>query len=159
MPRVAMDYSKTVIYHFVCEDTNIKCSYVGSTTNFIKRKSNHKVSCCNENHKDYNFRLYQAIRSNGGWNNWNMKPLEEYPCENQTQQLIREQYWIEQLKPELNCKKAFFNRIDHDYSKTYYNDNKESILEKRKLYLIANAESLKEKRKLNYQTKKNDKKT
>lgn len=97
MPKVAMDYSKTIIYHFVCKNELIKCSYVGSTTNFIKRKNQHKSACNNLENK---LQLYQTIRENGNWDNWIMKPLEEFPCENKTQQMIREQYWIDQLKPK-----------------------------------------------------------
>lgn len=102
MPRVAMDYSKTVIYHFVCQDKTITCSYVGSTTNFVKRKYNHKSSYNNERAKNHMNKLYQTIRDNGGWANWEMVPLEEFSCENGIQQTMREQSWINKLKPELN---------------------------------------------------------
>lgn len=107
MPRVATDYSKTVIYCFVCQDKTITCSYVGSTTDIVKRKCCHKSRCHNQTDKRYNYSLYQTIRDNGGWTNWTMMPLEEYPCENSIQQRIREQYWIDKLKPELNCNVAY----------------------------------------------------
>jgi hypothetical protein len=130
MPRHAVDYSKTVIYHFVCQDKTITCSYVGSTTNFIKRKNGHKSVCHKKEHHTYNYKLYQTIRDNGGWTNWSMIPLEEYPCENTTQQLIREQYWIEQLKPDLNSRKAYRNeeeRVEYniEYKKNYHETHKD----------------------------------
>ena len=48
MPRTAVDYSKTIIYKIVCNDLNVKDIYVGSTTDFTKRKNKHK-SCCDTN--------------------------------------------------------------------------------------------------------------
>ncbi len=125
MPRVAMDFSKTVIYHFVCKDEMIKCSYVGSTTNFNKRKNCHKTNCNNETLRDHHIKIYQTIKANGGWTNWEMKPLEEFPCENKTQQVIREQYWIDQLKPKMNCYKSYQPLEQIEYNKAYYEVNKE----------------------------------
>jgi hypothetical protein len=128
MPRLAMDYSKTVIYHFVCQDTNIKCSYVGSTTNFVKRKYGHKHRCCNENIKGHNSPVYKTIRDNGGWDNWNMLPLEEFVCESKIQQNIREQYWIDKLQPTMNHLKAYRSEEDlYQYQKDYAEKNKEHL--------------------------------
>lgn len=138
MPKVAMDYSRTVIYHFVCQDTNIHCSYVGSTTNFTKRKRQHKCGCQKESGEGYNYLLYQTIRDNGGWTNWSMVPLEEYPCENKTQQRIREQYWINSLKPELNMKSA------HATKGEYYQKHAEEIKERSRVRRETHAEELKE---------------
>ena len=46
MPRLPIDYSRTIIYKLVhkddLDDVNI---YVGHTTDFTKRKNRHKVSC------------------------------------------------------------------------------------------------------------------
>ena len=72
MGRTKTDYSKTIIYKIVCNDLNVRDKYVGSTTNFTNRKSNHKKCCSNETSRDYNYKVYQMIRLNGGWDNWNM---------------------------------------------------------------------------------------
>ena len=48
MPKTEIDYSKSVIYKIVCDDLNVKDCYVGSTTNFIKRKRHHKEACIYE---------------------------------------------------------------------------------------------------------------
>lgn len=130
MPRIAMDFSKTIIYRFVCQDETIICSYVGSTTNFVKRKNSHKSLCHKEGHKDYNLKLYKNIRDNGGWDNWKMIPLEEHPCENYIQQLIREQYWIDKLNPTLNNKKAFRTKEEEVwYQQQYDKANRDKINE------------------------------
>jgi hypothetical protein len=166
MPKVAIDYSKTVIYHFVCQDTNIKCSYIGSTTRFIKRKASHKLECNMETSKHHHLKVYQTIRDNGGWINWEMKPLEEYPCENKTQQMIREQYWIDQLKPEMNCRASYLEgsnksekakahyEANKDKKKAYYKANIIHIKEIDKANKLKNAVSIKEKKKAFYEANK-----
>lgn len=81
MPKKAIDYNRTIIYKLIRND-NIHNPYicVGSTTDFIKRKSAHKNACCNENNKRYNHKVYQIIRQNGGWENWKMLEIEKFPC-------------------------------------------------------------------------------
>ena len=64
MPRLSVNYSNTVIYKIVCKDLNIKDLYVGSTTDFIRRKSMHKFNC---NKNACNYKIYEIIRKNGGW--------------------------------------------------------------------------------------------
>ena len=165
MPRVAIDFSKTVIYHFVCKDTNVKSEYVGSTTNFNKRKNHHKNDCCYET-SNHHLKIYQTIRENGGWDNWDMVPLEEFSCENKTQQVIREQYWFDRLKPDMNSYVAYREGTTiKEKRKAYYEEkykayreanadklkeNAEVISEKRKAYREANAEILKEKRSIKH---------
>jgi hypothetical protein len=39
MPRLPIDYSKSIIYKIVCKDLDVKDCYVGSTTNFTNRKN------------------------------------------------------------------------------------------------------------------------
>jgi len=96
------DYAKCVMYKICCRDREVKEIYVGSTCNIIRRRSEHKYNCNTETSKKYNVKVYQFIRECGGWNNWEMVPIEEYPCENKIQKEIRERYWIEFLKSELN---------------------------------------------------------
>ena len=82
MPRLAIDFSKNVIYKLVCKDVNIKECYVGHTTDFTNRKYGHKSNCINPNSRDYNYYVYQFINKTGGWNNWSMIMIEEFPCKN-----------------------------------------------------------------------------
>ena len=66
MPKTPIDYSKTTIYKLVNYDCpeNI---YVGSTTNWVKRKQNHKESTLNPKSVKYHLKVYCTIRDNGGW--------------------------------------------------------------------------------------------
>ena len=65
------DYSKTIIYKLINYDYP-ELVYVGSTTNFTKRKQQHKSRCLNSNEKNYNLKVYVSIREYGVWENWNM---------------------------------------------------------------------------------------
>jgi predicted GIY-YIG superfamily endonuclease len=47
MPKTQIDYSKTIMYKIVPKDLNNNYIYVGSTTDFTKRKYTHKASCFN----------------------------------------------------------------------------------------------------------------
>ena len=69
MPNYILNYENTIIYKLCCQDLNVPYVYVGHTTNFIKRKARHKIDCNNSNKKEYNLKVYQIIRDNGGWEN------------------------------------------------------------------------------------------
>ena len=55
MPKIPIDYSKTIIYKIICND-DPNFLYVGSTTNYVKRKQQHKSTCSNEKDKNYNLK-------------------------------------------------------------------------------------------------------
>jgi len=138
MPKIEIDYSKTIIYKLVCNDLTVTDLYVGHTTNFTKRKGKHKHACCNENDRDYNFKVYQFIRENGGWENWNMIQIEEHCCNNRREAEARERYWYEQLKANLNTfypARTFeewvaLNKAElKEYSKQYREANKEKKIQ------------------------------
>ena len=129
------NYKNTVIYKLKnnedYDDINI---YVGSTTNFRVRKNNHKSSCNNENNKDYNMPIYQYIRNNGGWEQFVMTPIEEYPCNSKNEKEIKERYYIDLLKPKLN------KIIPTRTNKEYYEENKNELLNRAKIYYQNNKE-------------------
>ena len=102
MPRTNINYQKTIIYKIVCNDLNIKDIYVGHTTEFTKRKHNHKNRCNNPNDKKYNLKIYKTIRENEGWENWTMVEIEKYPCNDKNEACSRERHWCEQLNSNLN---------------------------------------------------------
>ena len=97
MPKNEMNYNNTIIYKIVCNDINVKDLYVGHTTNFKQRKSGHKTEC-NMNVG----RKYEIMNKYGGWNNWCMVVIENYPCKNKLEAEAKERYWIETLKANLN---------------------------------------------------------
>ena len=72
-----VNYNKSTIYKLCCKDTEITDEYVGSTTNFSRRKSGHKKVVHSASHKDGNLKVYLCIREYGGWINWDMVEIEK----------------------------------------------------------------------------------
>ena len=86
------DYSNAVIYMIYCKDNNINYQYVGSTNNLERRKYNHKCRVMCETNEKHNLYVYRFIREHGGWDNWEFRVLEEYPCDTKRQLEEREDF-------------------------------------------------------------------
>lgn len=148
MPKMNIDYSKCVMYRIVCKDLNIQECYIGHTTNLTKRKYQHKFKCNTPNSKGYNLKIYQFIRENGGYDNWELIKIEDYPCENIYEACKRERYWKEYYNANLNLQipsrtKEEWINDNPDKNKIYYQSNKEIFLEKQKIYNQQNKEHIK----------------
>jgi hypothetical protein len=103
MTKLPMNYKKACIYEIICKDVNITERYVGSTTNLVKRRYEHKSSCNNEKSKQYNRYVYQFIRAYGEWGNWDVVLIEQVlDCKDKEHLHKRERFYIESLKAELN---------------------------------------------------------
>lgn len=100
MPR---DYSTCCIYRIVCRDTSISDCYVGHTIDFKQRKHSHKISSIADNKY-----IYRFIRKHGGFDNFDIVKIEDYPCVNQLQARARERYWIDAYKATLNTAKLYY---------------------------------------------------
>jgi hypothetical protein len=109
MPKELIDYSNTIIYKIFCKDPSIANVYIGHTTNFSKRKYQHKISCSREKNPQYNLLIYKVIRDNGGWDNWDMIELEKYSCKDSTEARIKEQEYYELFKSTLNSAKPYLD--------------------------------------------------
>lgn len=105
MPK--KEISDYVFYKFVCNDENIKSCYVGSTTNFIVRKNQHKRDCNNINSNNHNIKLYETIRANGDWENWTMVIIGEDKQLTLTQARIKEEEYRVTLKADMNSMRAY----------------------------------------------------
>jgi hypothetical protein len=128
------DYSKTIIYKLINYDYP-ELVYVGSTTNFTKRKQQHKCGCLNNtNNKKNNIKVYLSIRENGGWQNWNMIKICDYPCSNKREAEQQEDKYMLELKANINIHRAYRNQ------KEFYEENKDKFKE----YKKANNEKIKE---------------
>ena len=119
MPKLPINYETACIYKLGCKDTSIREIYVGSTTNFKKKKNGHRICCNNENNKKYNFKVYKFIRDNGNWDNWDMILVEKVNVNDGNELKKEERKWIEELNATLN------QVIPTRTMKEYYNDNKE----------------------------------
>lgn len=118
-----------IIYEIFNESLNFR--YIGSTGNFSSRKATHKANC----KKQLKLKLYETINANSGWDNFTMRPIEEFVCENKLEARIRERYWCEMYNPNLNTRKSYVSGEEResyydenkDRFKQYYEDNKERI--------------------------------
>jgi len=138
MPKTPTNYSRTIIYKICCKDLLVTDIYIGHTTEFIKRKYNHKVICNYPNNKKYNQKIYKTIRDNGNWDNWEMIEIEKYPCNDGNEATARERYWYETLNANMNSNVP--NRSQKEYQQT----NKEQIQEYIKEYRETNKEQIQE---------------
>ena len=135
MPRTPTDYSKTIIYKIVCNDLTVKGCYVGHTTDMTKRKCEHKSVCHNEKSKKYNRKIYQIIRANGGWDNWNMVLVEKFPCKDNHEACKREREVYEELDAKMNTLIPYRTQEDLiQYKKQYRDEHKDILNEKGRKY-------------------------
>jgi group I intron endonuclease len=138
-------------------DVNDKI-YIGSCKQpyLAGRFSGHKKSCQDITGRR-NSKLYSHMREIG-IDHFKIELIENVNCETISQLREREQYWITQLKPELNMfnaiamdKEYYKERVDKEnqkvHLKKYYETHKEEILIKQKEYADANKEHIKEQKK------------
>ena len=83
-------------------DVERKNVYVGVNTNWSVRKYQHKRRCNDVNDRGYNWKVYKYIRKTGGFKNWKMEIIEEYPCSTGLQLSRKERYYIEIYNARLN---------------------------------------------------------
>ena len=145
-----VNYNNSIIYKLCCKDPEIKEIYIGSTTNFYRRKQNHKSKCNNSNNKSYNLNVYKFIRENGNWENWQMVEVERYKAIDKQDLHKQERYILEKLGASLNrnipsrtIKEYYQENQDkfkeyyqenQDKYKEYYQENKEKNKEYQKKY-------------------------
>ena len=147
----------SVIYKISCKDLNVKEIYIGSTKNFKQRKRRHKYNCCNENGKNYNMKLYNHIRSNGGWNNFEMKLIDSITSKDKEiyekceAKYIRDNIDIVlnkeipgRTKKEISEKNTEYRENNKEYFKEYHKEWYQNNKEKRSEYYQNNKEKINE---------------
>ena len=132
------DYSKTVIYKLQHEDDE-SLLYVGSTTNFTHRKSQHKINTKNPNGKQYNEKLYKMIRENGGFESFKMIQIKEFHCGSRREAEKEEDKVMLELKATMNSIRAFINIDEYKEKKKKY---RQKNVEKTKQYYIDNFDKI-----------------
>ena len=138
MPNLPINYSNTHFYKIVCKNADTKDCYVGHTTDFKRRKSEHKKHCNLETYKShYNLPVYRFIRENGGWDIWDMILIKTEECDNSLHARQRERYYLENENSTLNRvvpSRPYAEMLNENkerylaYWRQYYYDN----IEKRK---------------------------
>jgi len=135
-----------IFYKISCIDKNVDYSYIGSTKNFRRRKSQHKSDATIETSNKYNYPLYKTIKENGGWDNWCMVPIGKGIFEKKLDALIEEQKYITDNNSTLNAVRSFNTKEDKDnYKKQYLINNPETRKETQKKYRDTHKEKINEK--------------
>jgi hypothetical protein len=165
MPRLPINYENACIYEIVCKDVNITQRYIGSTTNLIKRRNSHKTCCNNEKSKEYNYYVYQFIRENGSFDNWDVVLIEQViDCKDNENLHKRERHYIESLKAELNKKIPLRTQKEYDvdnrekkkeYRKEYNENNRYELNECQRAYRANNNEKYNECQRAYHEKNKN----
>lgn len=83
--------------------------YVGITKDFQLRIRIHKSNCLNQEAKDTNLKVYQAIRANDGWDAWTKEVVET------TDDKTKERYWVELIG---NLNERIPTRTNKEWRKT-----------------------------------------
>ena len=87
------------IYIINCKDESVSDCYIGSTQNLLLRKYQHSWKTTTNS----KYKLYEFMRDNGGYNNFEFTILEEnIKFIEKKELLIKEQEYINFYKPSLN---------------------------------------------------------
>jgi len=153
-----MDYSKCCIYKIEHIDDE-SLVYVGHTTNFDKRKTQHKINCYNDKQKPYNSKVYQMIRENGDWEMFKMIEVEKYPCNDRREAERRENEVIKEVRASMNTNNSFrtkeeLKEYEKEYNKEYREANKLKLNEYKKEYKKNNKLKIQEYKKEYYELHK-----
>ena len=109
--------------------------YVGSTTDFETRFSNHKTDCFNPNSHKYNLKVYQLIRHHG-WDAFVFEVIEVCDDSMTDKELrFREQHYIDKYdsKRSMNTYDAFISDEDMVEYKRLYNAERYKIIREKEL--------------------------
>ena len=122
--------------------------YIGSTTNFNRRKATHKHRSNTHNQK-----VYQTIRELGGWDNFEMVLVAKCPCDDKKELHAKEFEYQQLFDVNMNMSSASsgLDFSDSEYMKKYYEKNCEKLSEYQKKYREKNFEKLCKKSKLYYE--------
>lgn len=128
------------IYKISCKNKNIKDSYIGSTQYFKKRCHVHKNISKSPHNPNYNLKLYQSIRNNGGFDNWDIKKICEVNIQSKNEIFKIENLYCKIYNSTLNkniCGRdhKMYYEDNKDKYKEYYRTNKLKILKRQKEYI------------------------
>ena len=94
------------IYEIKSIDKSITETYIGSTWDMKDRLKCHKNDYNNNKRNNYYAPLYRYMRENGGFDNFEMTVIDSGECEDRTELLCAEQFYIDMaggIDNLLNC--------------------------------------------------------
>jgi hypothetical protein len=135
----ASDIDNYVMYKIYPKNSNLNYCYIGHTNNFNFRKRHHRLPCIDINHSKSHIKLYQVIRENGGWDEWEMVELEKFNGKTKLEARMREQELMKIHNANLNMLNAYITEDERKATKNaitekYREENKEKIRQQEKKY-------------------------
>lgn len=138
------DYKNGKLYKLQCDDGHY---YIGSTCNELRfRLKGHKDESTKE--RANNRRVYNHIKSIGGWTHVRIVLIEECPCENKQQLVRKEDEMIRSCEKDPLCLNSY-NPLQtpeerQQYKLQHHRDNKERELEQYRQWVLNNREKRRE---------------
>ena len=140
MPVKDIKYENTIIY-IIQHTTKLDLIYVGHTTNFGKRKCEHKRATMTGK----NVKIYTMIRENGGWDEFEMRPIKKISCNDSVEARIEEEKCRIEYHATLNMIRAVKDEESQKaYFKKYKEEHHQEIRDKWKEYYQGKKEHFKE---------------
>ena len=133
------------IYNIVCNNSDVKFNYVGSTQNFAMRKSKHKFD--SHDSKKAHMRIYKIINDYGGWTCWEMIKIETCYCVSKLEARKRERFIQEMLNADMNTIRPYqsneeLTEYKMERNKQYNIDKKDEISAQKKEYYKKNKDRI-----------------
>jgi len=125
-------YQNAKIYQIVGNVENSK-RYIGSTVQPLSKR----MGCHRDTYRTINTYTSREIFDEYGIENCSIVLIENFPCDSKEELFKRERYWIETMDCVNKC-------IPTRTKKERYEDNKEEILNKMKIYRNSNKDEVNE---------------
>jgi hypothetical protein len=137
------DYSKGKIYKIVVDTDKEYKPYVGSTIEELSRRmAGHRSKYKNWKKNGKRHMTSYDLFDKFGVDKCKIILLDEYPCENISQLLMKEREWFDKIEC-CNKVKPFISKEEiFEQKKEYYQSNKEEITKKQKIYNQENKEQI-----------------
>jgi len=81
------------------------------------------------NTKNHNLKIYESMRLNGGFSNWEFNILEEYPCNSSMEAHLRERFHFDMIPSVLNTNVPSRKQKEYqfEYQRIYRELNRDII--------------------------------
>src|SRR5271157_1330927 len=125
--------------------------YIGGTSLPLSER----LKCHRSDSKRRNYFFYQEVNLCGGWKNFTIQLVENFPCNSKDELRKEEDRFIVELNPYYNTSRAFitdeerkeyrtkYNEEHKEDMAKYYEEHKEQITKKQAKYYQENKEQIK----------------
>lgn len=106
-----VNYQNSVIYMICCDDLNVRKFFMMYTTNVQNTSCLFKANCIHNYAQSYYSPMYRYIRNHGGYENWSIVIVEEFPCDDLIDLRERTFYWDDIMLSKKRVLKTFKRKL------------------------------------------------